>query len=458
MGGERRGDLVADDLRGFRAIVAGHRRGAAGERGDGHPLVDRLALDRRHLAQCLVEQEGGRGDADARIVAQPLRFALKIGGIGGQPGEIGVGVGGGFDAVIGVEKVGRFDEAAGVLRHGIGRVAVGPVAVHHRHVAEREGEAFGGEFVRGAGYLDIGAGGGGERGQVHGAQSGEAVGDMGGDLRLARRAFVAEAAFERGAGAGVEAKAGRAFRRVGEHRFGHGGQRGLRAGVGRVGRGAGGERRQSEDGGTGDKEIAARGGHVAWLRQGGGQRLTSHISRRFRHFISSACSIVTRGGSGGGLRLRSRAGGDAGIMRHRGAAAIGAGGQGAQRGEHDPAVGLAIMADDAATAHQRLPPVAPDQRHGAPHLVVQPHLDRPVPGGGETFRPRPRPQQIGRARRTANAARRLRNDAASGQGIDEGMLRVGRPAARAALQLDGGEVEQVRRVWHDGEHGMGWGM
>lgn len=93
--------------------------------------------------------------------------------------------------------------------------------------------------------------------------------------------------------------------------------------------------------------------------------------------------------------MRGRAGGDAGIMRHRGAAAIGAGGQRPQRREHDPAVGLAIMADDAAAAHQRLPPVAPDQRHGAPHLVVQPHFDRPVPGGGETFRPRPRPQQIG---------------------------------------------------------------
>ncbi|KFL48335.1 hypothetical protein IL54_3764 [Sphingobium sp. ba1] len=38
------------------------------------------------------------------------------------------------------------------------------------------------------------------------------------------------------------------------------------------------------------------------------------------------------------------------------------------------------------------------------------------------------------------------------------MLGIGRPPARAALQLDGGEVEQVRRVWHDGEHGMGWGM
>ncbi len=168
--------------------------------------------------------------------------------------------------MVAVEEIGGLDKAAGILRNGIGRVAVGPVAVHDRHVAKGEGEPFRRQFVRGAGDLHIGAGDRGERGKVDGSQCAQAVGHMGGDLRLARRAFIAEPMLERGARASVDAKAAGAFGRIDQHRFGHGGKgrfgAGVRAGCKGVGS-AGGQRSQGEGGGTSDEEIAASGSHAS---------------------------------------------------------------------------------------------------------------------------------------------------------------------------------------------------
>ena len=267
--GEGGGDGVADDLRGLGSIVAGHVLRAAGDGGDGDLLVDRLRLDRFHLAQRLVEQEGGGDHAEAGVMLQAFGFAIQVRGIELQAGQIGVGVGAAFDAMVAVEEIGGFDEAAGILRHGIGAVAIGPVAVHDRHVAKGEGEAFRRGFMRGQHHFHIDAGRGRERGEVDGAQPGEAILHMGGDLRLTRRRLVAEAAFERGSGAGVDAKAARRFGGVGQHRFGHVRQQGLRGGIragGGSGRGTGRKGAEGDGGGAGCEQRAAGGQHGGSLR------------------------------------------------------------------------------------------------------------------------------------------------------------------------------------------------
>ena len=123
---------------------------------------------------------------------------------------------------------------------------------------------------KGKHHLHIGAGGRRQGIEIDGAQLGQAILHMGGDPRLAGRALVAKARFERGAGAGVEAKAAGRFGRIGQHRFGHAGEQGFGAGVcsGRLRQGAGGERRKGEGGGAGDEEIAAGGRHWDWVSVG----------------------------------------------------------------------------------------------------------------------------------------------------------------------------------------------
>ena len=275
---ERGGDLVPHDRRGAGGVIARHVLGAARDRRDRHPLIDGLALHPRHLRQRLVEQEGGCDHADARVVAKPLRFAVQIGGIGLQPRQIGVGIGAILDFVVGIEEIGRFDEAAGILRHRIGAVAIGPVAVHHRHVAEGEGKAVRRQFMGRAHHFHIGAGRGRKRIELDRAQAGQPVAHMGGDPRLAGRALVAQSRLERGARAYVDAKAAGGFGRIGEHGFGHLRQERFGAGIGPIGGPSGGPRGgqrpggqggQGKGGSTGGKQVAASGGHgKASLRQG----------------------------------------------------------------------------------------------------------------------------------------------------------------------------------------------
>lgn len=132
--------------------------------------------------------------------------------------------------------------------------------------------------------------------------------------------------------------------------------------------------------------------------------------------------------------------------------------QRAQRREHDAMVRPGAIANLPPAPVERSRRIVMDQRHRAIPRGIQSHFDRPVPRRGETVRAGPRAQMIGRARRTAHAARRMRDDAALGQRGDKRRLRIRRPSARAALERDRGEAEEVGRVGHDGEHGMGGGL
>ncbi len=157
--------------------------------------------------------------------------------------------------------------------------------------------------------------------------------------------------------------------------------------------------------------------------------------------------------------LRPFARGDAGMMGHGGAQPVRVARQRPERGEHHPPVGRDAIAVEAAAPVQRLLAIAVDERDGAGALFIQPHVHRPVPRGGKAVRAGPLPQLIGRPRRTAHAARRLRHHAAVGQGVDKGVLRIRRPPPCAASMGDGGEVERIGRgVGHAGEDGMGRGV
>lgn len=138
-------------------------------------------------------------------------------------------------------------------------------------------------------------------------------------------------------------------------------------------------------------------------------------------------------------------------MGHGGAGAAALGTDGAHRRQHHPIVGRAAMADHHAAPDDGADLRAAGQRDRLGTGGVQPHLQRPVPGGGKTLCPLFLPQLIGRARRTADAARRLRHHAAARQHVDEGPLRGWRPTRRAPAQhWDGGEVEKGH-VGHAGE-------
>lgn len=145
------------------------------------------------------------------------------------------------------------------------------------------------------------------------------------------------------------------------------------------------------------------------------------------------------GGVGSGV-----ARGHALAMGHQVAQAAALGIEGAQRGHHD--AGRGAGADEGIAVAEgggRLLPVE-DEGERAGAAFIQPHFDRPVPGGGKTFRIGPLPQQIGRARRATHAARGGGDNAASGQGIDERMLRIGRPPPRpGTMARDGGEVKGI---------------
>lgn len=145
-------------------------------------------------------------------------------------------------------------------------------------------------------------------------------------------------------------------------------------------------------------------------------------------------------------------------MGHMGAQPFDVARQRPQRREHDAMVRPGAIANLPPAPEKRARRGIMDQRHGAIPRGIQPHFDCPVPRRSETVRAGPRAQMIGRPRRTADAARRVGDDAALGQRGDERHLRIRRPSARAALERDRGEVEKVGRVGHDREHGMGGGL
>ena len=105
---ERLRDRAGDQGAGARRVIAGEVRlpGAANQRGDQRGLGRRRRAQPLEIADRLVEDEIGRDDAKAGIVADALGFLVEIAGEGFEPREIIIRVGGVVDRMLGVEEIG----------------------------------------------------------------------------------------------------------------------------------------------------------------------------------------------------------------------------------------------------------------------------------------------------------------------------------------------------------------
>ena len=105
---------------------------------DERPAFAGVLRRQAHLPQRLVDQEGRRHEPRCARGLHPAKLAVELLGIGLQPREIGLGVGGVLDAMVAVEEARDVEIGADVLDDDVGRVA--PAA--NRDVAVREREAL----------------------------------------------------------------------------------------------------------------------------------------------------------------------------------------------------------------------------------------------------------------------------------------------------------------------------
>ena len=143
LAGQRFGDRSAFQCQRAIGVALGHSHGA---QLGAQVVGEQLALARAgdglfHLAQRLVEQEGGGHDAHAAGLADPRPFAIEGGGHRLHPLDIGVGIVAVLDLVVRLHEPRQREIFADVLDHDIGRgapIADGRVAIGQGKAVERE--------------------------------------------------------------------------------------------------------------------------------------------------------------------------------------------------------------------------------------------------------------------------------------------------------------------------------
>ena len=143
LAGQRFGDRSAFECQRAIGVAFGHACGLQfGAQIVGEQLTLASAGDGLfHLAQRLVEQEGGRDHAHAACLADPRQLAIECGGHRFHAFDIGVGIVAMLDLVVRLHEARQRQIFADVLDHHIGRgapISDRRIAIGQRKAVERE--------------------------------------------------------------------------------------------------------------------------------------------------------------------------------------------------------------------------------------------------------------------------------------------------------------------------------